>query len=181
MQDVDTALVMRVVGPIWQTKTETTSRVHGRLEAILDWATVRHYRQGDNPARWRGHLDHLLPKRTKVQAAVHHPALPFDQMSAFMASLAQQEGVAAHGLAFQILTAARTGEVIGARWDEVDEARRLWTVPGSRMKAGREHRVAPSAAAVGLLGTMRRCGSRIIYSPASGWACRCPTWRSWRC
>ena len=155
VQDVDTALVMRVVEPIWQTKTETASRVRGRLEAILDWATVRHYRQGDNPARWRGHLDHLLPKRAKVQAVVHHPALPFDQMSTFMASLAQQEGIAAHGLAFQILTAARTGEVIGARWEEIDETKRLWTVPGSRMKAGREHRVALSAAAIGLLGTMR--------------------------
>ncbi len=155
VQDVDTALVMRVVEPIWQTKTETASRVRGRLEAILDWATVRHYRQGDNPARWRGHLDHLLPKRTKVQAVVHHPALPFDQMGGFMMALAQQEGVAAHGLAFQILTAARTGEVIGAHWDEIDEAKRLWTVPGSRMKAGREHRVALSAAAIGVLRTMR--------------------------
>lgn len=156
VQDVDTALIMRVVEPIWQTKTETASRVRGRLEAILDWATVRRYRQGDNPARWRGHLDHLLPRRAKVQMVVHHPALQFDLMGAFMTSLVQKGGVAAYGLAFQILTAARTGEVIGARWDEIDETKRLWTIPGCRMKAGREHRVALSSAVIRLLGTMRR-------------------------
>ena len=155
VQDIDTMLVMKVLEPIWQTRTETASRVRGRIEAILDWATVRHHRQGDNPARWRGHLDHLLPQRAKVQSVVHHPALPFDQMSGFMTSLSQQEGVAAHGLTFQILTAARTGEVIGARWEEIDEAKRLWTVPGHRMKAGREHRAALSSEAIRLLGTMR--------------------------
>ncbi|MCQ8242242.1 hypothetical protein NFI88_15520 [Acetobacteraceae bacterium KSS12] len=125
VQAIDTTLVMKVLEPIWREKTETASRVRGRIEAVLDWATVRHHRQGDNPARWRGHLDHLLPQRAKVQKLVHHPALPFDQMYFFMAALREQEGIAPAGLAFQILTACRTGEVLGARWNEIDERKRL--------------------------------------------------------
>lgn len=155
VQAIDTALVMTVLEPIWRSKTETASRVRGRVEAVLDWAAVRQYRQGDNPARWRGHLDHLLPQRAKVQKVVHHPALPFDDMNRFMATLQQQGGVAAAGLSFQILTACRTGEIIRARWSEIDEAKRLWVVPAQRMKAGREHRVALSSEALRLLSALR--------------------------
>jgi integrase len=148
---IDTALVTKAIEPIWAEKPETASRVRGRIEAILDWATARGYRQGENPARWRGHLDKLLPKKTKVRRVEHHAALPYVEIGAFMAELRQQEGVAARALEFAILTAARTGEVIGARWDEFDLAERLWTVPAERMKAGKEHRVPLSDAALGIL------------------------------
>jgi integrase len=149
---VDTGLVLKAIEPIWTTKTETASRVRGRIEAILDWATVRGYRQGDNPARWKGHLDHLLPARSKVARVEHHAALPYPEIGRFIAELRQQGGTAARAMEFLILTAARTGEVIGARWREIDLAERLWTVPANRMKAGREHRVPLSSAALALLG-----------------------------
>jgi integrase len=151
VQVIDTTLVMKVLEPIWSTKTETASRLRGRIEAVLDWATVREFRRGDNPARWRGHLDHLLPRRTKVQKVQHHPALPYTELGAFMTSLRFQEGHAARALEFLILTAGRTGEVIGARWNEINLAEGVWTVPTSRMKAGREHRVPLSAPAVKLI------------------------------
>jgi integrase len=125
--------------------------VRGRIESILDWATARGFRQGENPARWRGHLENLLPKRSKVQRVEHHAALPYVELGAFMGQLRPQEGVAARALEFAILTAARTGEVIGARWKEFDLAARLWTVPAERMKAGKEHRVPLSDAAVAIL------------------------------
>ena len=155
VQNIDTPLVMKVLDPIWHTKTETASRVRGRMESVLDWAKARHLREGDNPALWRGHLDQLLPKRSRVQKVVHHPALPFDEMGAFMRDLAAEVGIAARGFEFQILTAARTGEVIGARWEEIDESRALWVISGSRMKAGREHRVALSGRAIAVLSAMR--------------------------
>jgi integrase len=155
VQAIDTALVMRVVEPIWEAKTETASRLRGRIEAVLDWATVRGFRKGDNPARWRGHLDHLLPERGKVRKVVHHAALAYDNMATFMAALRQEDGIAPLGLQLLILTAARTGEVVGARWSEFDEAKRLWIVPSSRMKAGREHRVALSSAACAVLSRLR--------------------------
>ena len=148
---VDTGLVMKVLEPIWLTKTETAGRVRGRIEAVLDWAAVRKYRTGENPARWKGHLDHLLPARAKVRKAGHHAALPYDQMGAFMVDLRGQEGAGALALQFAILTAARTGEVIGARWDEIEITKRLWVVPADRMKGGREHRVPLSDAALAVL------------------------------
>ena len=148
---VDTGLVMKVLEPIWATKTETASRVRGRMEAILDWATVRKYRAGENPARWKGHLDHLLPARGKVQKAGHHLALPYEEMATFMKALAKEEGTAPRALEFAILTAARTGEVIGAKWDEIDIERKLWIIPPERMKAGKEHRVPLSDAATKIL------------------------------
>ncbi|GEO42759.1 phage integrase [Skermanella aerolata] len=151
VQAVNTALVMKALEPIWRTKTETASRVRGRIEAVLDWATVRDFRQGDNPARWRGHLDHLLPLRAKVQKVQHHPALPYAEIGTFMTSLRSQEGHAARALEFLILTAGRTGEVIGARWGEISLAEGIWTVPASRMKAGREHRIPLSAPVIKLL------------------------------
>ncbi|MGE5546498.1 MAG: tyrosine-type recombinase/integrase [Solirubrobacterales bacterium] len=152
---VDTGLVLKVLEPIWTTKTETASRVRGRIESILDWARVRGYRTGENPARWKGHLDHLLPARGKVQKAGHHAALPYDEIGSFMASLRGQEGNSARALEFAILTATRTGEVIGATWDEIDIDRALWTIPAERMKAGKEHRIPLSTAVVAMLQKMK--------------------------
>jgi integrase len=141
VQAVDVGLVMRVLEPIWTEKPETASRVRGRIESVLDWATARGHRTGENPARWRGHLDNLLPRRSKVSPVEHHAALPYAELPGFMAELRRQPGVAARALEFSVLTAARTGEVIGATWSEIDLKGRLWTIPGERMKAGREHRV----------------------------------------
>ena len=148
VQAIDLALVMKALDPIWQTKSETASRLRGRIESVLDWATVRGYRKGENPARWRSHLDKLLPTRAKIQKVKHYPALPYPEIGAFMEALRGQEGVAARALEFLILTAARTGEIIGARWDEVDLKAKVWVVPGARMKAGREHRVPLSGPAL---------------------------------
>jgi integrase len=155
VQAVDVGLVSKVLEPIWQTKPETASRVRGRIEAVLDWATVRGYRQGDNPARWRGHLDKLLPARNKVRKIAHHSALPYAEMGRFVVCLREHEGVGARALEFLILTAMRTGEVIGARWDEFDLAEKLWTVPGARMKAGKEHRVPLSGRALAIIEGMK--------------------------
>ena len=153
-QSIDVGLVMKALEPIWQTKTETARRLRGRIEAVLDWATVRGYRKGENPARWRGHLDKLLPARSKVRKVEHHPALPYDELADFVAALRSQGGIASRALEFLILTAARTGEVIDARWDEVDLGEKTWIVPAARMKAGREHRVPLSAATVTVLEQM---------------------------
>jgi integrase len=151
VQAVDVGLVMKVLEPIWHDKSETASRLRGRIEAVLDWATVRGYRNGENPARWRGHLDKLLPARGKVRKVEHHAALPYRDVSAFMTGLRDQEGIAARALEFLILTAARTGEVIGACWDEFDFVDRLWVIPAARMKAGREHRVPLSDPAAAII------------------------------
>ncbi|HXC90211.1 MAG TPA: integrase arm-type DNA-binding domain-containing protein [Stellaceae bacterium] len=151
VQAVDTALVVKAIEPIWAEKSETATRVRGRIESILDYATAREWRQGENPARWRGHLDKLLPKKAKVRAVEHHPALPFAEIPGFMETLRQENGGAAGALEFAILTAARTGEVIGARWADIDRNAKLWTIPGARMKGGREHRVPLSDAALAIL------------------------------
>ncbi len=151
VQLVDVALVIKVLEPLWATKPETASRLRGRVERVLDWAKVRGYRDGDNPARWRGHLDHLLPNRGKVRRVKHHAALPYPELPPFFVELEQRNAMASHALRFAILTAARTGEVIGAKWDEIDIAARAWTLPAERMKNGREHRVPLSAAAITLL------------------------------
>jgi integrase len=156
VQTIDVGLVMKAVEPIWTVKPETAGRVRGRIESVLDWATARGYRQGENPARWRGHLENLLPKKSKVRRVEHHAALPYGEIAAFIAELRQQEGVAARALEFTILTAARTGEVIGADWNEIDIAERLWTVPADRMKAGKEHRVPLSDAALVILEEMQK-------------------------
>jgi integrase len=148
VQNVDVALVLRVLEPIWATKPETASRVRGRIERILDWAKARGFRQGENPARWRGHLDILLARRGRVRRVRHHGALPYAELPAFLLKIRQRDAVAARALEFAILTVARTGEVLGARWDEIDLENEVWTVPASRMKAGREHRVPMSTAAM---------------------------------
>ena len=155
VQAIDVTLVMKALEPIWTTKPETASRVRGRIESILDWAKVRGLRTGENPARWRGHLDHLLPARNKVRKVKHHSALPYTEMEVFMAELRGRDGIAARALEFAIFTATRTNEVIGARWDEFDLAATVWTIPESRMKAGREHRVPLSDGAVAIIEAMR--------------------------
>jgi integrase len=155
VQAITTALVMRVLQPIWATKPETASRLRGRIEAVLDWAKAQGYREGENPARWRGHLANLLPARAKVQRVRHHPALPYAEIGAFMAGLRAREGVAARALEFAVLTAARAGEVLGARWSEIDLGQKLWVVPAPRTKTEREHRVPLSKRALAILEEMR--------------------------
>lgn len=145
---VDVALVVKVLSPIWQDKTETASRLRGRIEKILDWATVSEYRQGPNPARWKGHLDTLLANLSKADRTKHHPALPWQEIGAFMALLRTQAGVASRALEFAILTAARSGEVIGATWQEIDLDKSTWTIPAERMKAKKEHRIPLSTRAL---------------------------------
>jgi len=152
---IDVGLVMRVLEPIWNTKPETASRVRGRIERILDWAKVRGYREGENPARWRGHLDHLLPAPAKVRRVKHHAALPYSEIPSFMAELRDRDATAARALEFAILTAARTGEVIGAKWEEIDLAERVWVIPAERMKAARGHRVPLSEPAFEILKNMK--------------------------
>jgi integrase len=155
VQGVDVGLVMKALEPIWMTKPETASRVRGRIESVLDWATARGYRQGENPARWRGHLENLLPKKTKVRRVEHHAALPYPKLPEFMTEMRQHEGIGANALEFAILTVARTSEVMGAKWSEIDFEARLWMVPAERMKAGREHRVPLSEPALAILAAMR--------------------------
>jgi integrase len=153
---IDTGLVLKVIEPIWATKTETANRVRRRIEHVLDWATVRGYRAGDNPARWRGYLSQALPARQKLQKTAHHAALPYADTPAFMAKLAAHEGVATRALEFAILTAARTSEVLGATWDEIDFKAKTWTIPAKRMKGNREHRVPLSPRALELLHALPR-------------------------
>ncbi|WP_018263341.1 tyrosine-type recombinase/integrase [Methylobacterium sp. WSM2598] len=160
---VDTALVMRVLEPIWTTKTETASRVRGRIESVLDWAKTRNHREGENPARWRGHLQNLLPKRSKVQKVQHFPALPYDEIGPFLSQVRGLGGVAPRALEFVILTACRTGEVIGARWIEINLNERIWTIPAERMKAGREHRAPLSDAALAVLEPLRAAGGDYVF------------------
>jgi integrase len=151
---VDVGLVLQVLEPIWSTKPETAGRVRGRIEVIIDWAKARGYRDGENPARWRGHLDHLLLARSKVRRVEHHPALAYAELPAFMVELRERPGVAARALEFTILTAARSGETRGATFADINFAAKLWTVPGERMKGGREHRVPLTPRALEIVGEM---------------------------
>ena len=138
---IDGALILRVLDPIWASKPETASRVRGRIESILSRATVLKYRTGENPARWRGNLEHLLSDRKKVRAVKHHPALPYSEVSTFLTDLRERQGTAAIALEITILTALRSGEVLGALWPEFDLQAKVWSVPKERMKGGREHKV----------------------------------------
>jgi integrase len=167
VQNVDIDLVMKVIEPLWSVKTETARRVRGRIEVILDWARVRGYRTGENPARWRGNLDHLLPARSKVRAVKHHAALPYSEIGAFMQDLRKLEGASATALEFLILTVARTGEIIGARWPEIDLKNGIWIVPAVRMKSGREHRVPLSSAATAILKRMSASKNDYVFSGRS--------------
>jgi integrase len=166
VSEIDAALVMKCLQPIWTTKTETANRVRGRIESVLDYATTLKHRTGDNPARWRGHLDNLLPKPAKVAKREHHAALPYAQAGEFMKALRLQDGLGARALEFTILTAMRTGEAIGARWPEIDLAGAVWTLPGSRMKAGRPHRVPLSKPAVALLKGLQGLDKALVFPGA---------------
>lgn len=154
VQDIDTAVLIKVLEPIWQTRPETASRLRGRIESVLDWATVSSYRQGENPARWRGHLAHLLPAISKVRTIKHHAAMPYSELPGFLVELRKQPGNGARALEFLILTAARTGETIGARLQEINLQEGVWTVPAARMKAAKEHRVPLSKPALELVQSM---------------------------
>ena len=165
--DVDTAHVLTILEPIWKGKAETASRVRGRIETILDAAKARGYREGENPARWRGHLAQILPARTRLSRG-HHKAIAYDAIPAFVRALHKREAVAALALEFVTLTAARSGEVIGARWSEVDLAKAIWTVPADRMKAAKEHRVPLSPRAVAILESLKPLGSEWLFPSAKG-------------
>jgi integrase len=162
VQAIDTGLVLKTIELLWREKPETASRVRGRIESVLDWATARGYRQGDNPARWKGHLENLLAKTASTKAAVrretgrgeHHRALPYAELPEFMSRLRTQSGVVVRCLEFVILTAARSGEALGASWSEINLDERLWVVPGSRMKAGKEWRVPLSDRAIEIITAM---------------------------
>jgi integrase len=158
--------VVKILEPIWSSKTETATRLRGRLEQVLDWATVRGFRHGDNPARWKGHLDKILAKPGKLAKIEHHPALPYLDMAQFMVDLREKEGVAARLLEFTILTAARSGESRGATWSEINLSATLWTIPGERMKAGKEHRVPLSASALEILRNLPRTPDTDLIFPA---------------
>jgi len=147
---IDTALVMKVIGPLWTRIPESASRLRGRIEMVLDWATVSGYRLGDNPARWSGHIEHLLPSR-KATDIKHFAALPYAELPRFMAELQQYDGVPERALQFAVLAAARTGEILGARWSEIDLGAGVWEIPAARMKGGAPHRVPLPKAALALL------------------------------
>lgn len=153
-------------GKFWEVRTETASRLRGRIEKVLDWAKGRGLRSGDNPAAWRGNLEAQLPKSTKIKKIEHHPAVRLDEMRAFMKALHQREGVAAHALEFAILTAARSGEVRGATWNEIDELNGIWIIPAQRMKAGKEHRVPLSHRALKLLKSLPRFEDTELIFPS---------------
>lgn len=156
--DIGTGEVMSFLEPLWRSKPETASRLRGRVEAIIDYARARGWREAENPARWRGHLDHLLPARSKVAAIRHHAALPWREVGAFMERLRQSNGIAARCLEFAILTGARSGEARGARWSEIDFSNAIWTIPGERMKSSKQHRVPLSDAAIHVLRQMQAFG-----------------------
>ena len=163
---MDMTLVMAVLDPVWSLKPETASRVRGRIEAVLDWARVRGHREGENPARWKGNLALALPARDKVKPRGRHAALPFKDMPACWTALAAREGAGAAALRFAILTAARTGEAIGARWEEIAMANAMWTIPAARMKGAREHRVPLSTPALAILTAMEPEASGDVFPGA---------------
>jgi integrase len=160
VSEIDLPLVLRVLEPVWRKVPETASRVRGRIEAVLGWASVRGLRAGDNPARWSNHLEHLLPSQTDFRRKGQHAALPYKDIGAVMFRLRQEEDVAARALEFTILTAARSGEVAGASWDEIEDD--TWTVPATRMKGGKEHKVPLSKRALELLADLPREGGLVF-------------------
>ena len=164
---IETSHVLGILEPIWSTKTETASRIRGRIESVLDWAKVRGLRKTENPARWKGHLDHILPARSKVQKTNHHAALDYRYVGAFMAALRCIEGMGARALELAILTATRSGEIRGATWAEIDKIDGYWTIPAERMKAEREHRVPLSPAALEIIDSLPRLdGVDLIFPNA---------------
>ena len=164
---IDLPHVLSCLEPIWSSKNETASRLRGRIESVLDWATVRKYRSGENPARWKGHLDKVLAAPSKIQKVEHHRAIPVEEMPQFMQNLRTRPGIAARALEFLILTAARSGEVRGATWSELDLDKAIWTIPAERMKAGAEHRVPLSNAALQLLRNAPRLADTDLVFPGT--------------
>ncbi|MEL6735962.1 MAG: tyrosine-type recombinase/integrase [Pseudomonadota bacterium] len=169
VQDITVQDVLRALQPIWHTKTETASRVRGRVEAVLNWATVSGHRTGDNPARWAGNLKELLPAPSKIAKETNHPALQIDDVPSWLNRLRQMDGMGRYALEFSLLTASRSQEVRGALWEEIDLDKALWIIPASRMKMSREHRVPLSTAAVELLEQVPRfAGSEYVFPAPRG-------------
>jgi integrase len=167
--EIDTGLVVKCLAPIWESKTETASRLRGRIESVLGWATTSGYRTGENPARWKGHLENLLATISKSSRTKHHPSLPWQRIGAFMSALRAREGVSARAVELAILTACRSGEVRGARWAEFDMAGKVWTIPAERMKAKREHQVPLSDAALALLESMPKASDDdVVFAGTKG-------------
>ncbi|MGB4227589.1 MAG: integrase arm-type DNA-binding domain-containing protein [Candidatus Dechloromonas phosphoritropha] len=167
--EIDTGLVVKCLAPIWESKTETASRVRGRIESVLGWATTSGYRTGENPARWKGHLENLLATISKTNRTKNHPSLPWPRIGAFISALRVREGVSARAVEFAILTACRSGEVRGARWAEFDTVGKLWTIPAERMKAKREHQVPLSDAALALLASMPKDSDNdVVFAGTKG-------------
>lgn len=167
--DIELPHILKILEPIWESKTETATRLRGRIEQVLDWGTVRGFRDGLNPARWRGHLDKLLAKPKKLAKVKHHAALPWADIGAFMPKLRKAEGMGARALEFAILTACRSGEVRGATWAEIDLDAAIWTIPAERMKAGKPHSVPLSDAVVAMLKAMPRIiGTNYVFPAPRG-------------
>ena len=156
MQDITVQDVLRALEPIWSEKTETASRLRGRIEAVLSWATVSGHRSGDNPARWAGNLKELLPAPAKIKTSRNHPALQIDDAPRWFADLQERSGVGCRALEFSALTAVRSQEVRGAIWDEMDLEQRLWIIPAARTKMSKEHRVPLSKNCIELLEALPR-------------------------
>jgi integrase len=159
---IGTAHIVKVLEPIWASKPETASRIRGRIERVLAWATVRGFRSGDNPARWRGHLAEMFPARGKIAKTNHHPAMPYSEVPEFMTKLRARDHVAAKALEFLVLTASRAGEVLGMQWAEVDFATKTWVVPAARMKSHRQHRVPLAPSAIEILKAQPRREPRVF-------------------
>jgi integrase len=165
--DINTATVLRVLEPIWLEKTETASRLRGRIEAVLDYAIAKSLREGPNPARWKGNLALTLPAKRKISPVEHHPAVPVKDMPSFFKSLRSRDGMAARALEFLTLTAVRSGEVRGAQWNEIDLTKKIWVVPAERMKAKREHRVPLSTQAIALLKALPSKNTGALIFPST--------------
>ena len=165
--EIDTSLVAKSLTPIWESKTETASRLRGRIESILGWATTSGYRTGENPARWKGHLDNLLATISKASRTKHHASLPWQRMNEFISALRKRDGLSARAVELAILTACRSGEVRGARWSEFDINKKVWTIPAERMKAKREHEVPLSDVALALLKSLPETGD-LLFAGAKG-------------
>jgi integrase len=170
VQVIDTDLVLKTLTPLWKTRTETAKRLRGRIERVLSWAKGRGLRAGENPARWSGHLKEMLADPIKIAPVQHHAALPYAQIPDFMSELRNRDSLPAKALEFLILTAARSGEVIGAQWDEINFDAKCWTVPASRMKSGKEHRVPLCARALEILQSLDQHSERVF--PLSDWTMR---------
>ena len=163
---IDTSLVLKVLRPIWETKTKTAVDVRSRIELILNWAKIHGYRDGENPARWKGHLDNALPKPSKIAKVTHLSALPYDQLPKFLSALRGEDGNAAAALEWTILSAARTDETLGAPWQEIDVDRKIWTIPAARMKAASDHRVPLTDRMVEILHALNR-ETKFVFSGKS--------------